>query len=78
MEGSTPASHTVGLYSTSKFVSEGRHDITVEVWSAPGGLGVGELEKDGEEWRRKCQVLGVSTQMALTIPFEVNLRRGKM
>lgn len=39
VEGSTPASHTVGLYSVTKFCSDGRHDISVEVWSAPCNLG---------------------------------------
>ncbi|ORY84143.1 thioesterase-like superfamily-domain-containing protein [Leucosporidium creatinivorum] len=74
---SKPAPRTVGLYSTTKFSSEGRHDITVEVWSAPSGLGE-KVEVGSDEWRKEAQILGVSTQMALTLPFEINQRQGRL
>ncbi|GAA5910462.1 hypothetical protein JCM6882_007361 [Rhodosporidiobolus microsporus] len=81
-----PASRTFGLYSTTKTIHDGRHDLTVEVWSAPANLGEGGGEKKGERqldadgverWRREgSRLLGVSTQMALCVPIAVNMARG--
>ncbi|KAK4048264.1 hypothetical protein OIO90_005883 [Microbotryomycetes sp. JL221] len=74
MSNSTPAKQTVGLYSLTKAVQEGRHDITVEVWSAPSDIGStgsdGQVDTDSDEWRSKAQLLGISTQMALVISRE--------
>ncbi|GAA5939523.1 hypothetical protein JCM10213_009115 [Rhodosporidiobolus nylandii] len=83
---SSSAKRTFGLYSTSKSIIAGRHDLTVEVWSAPADLGEGvqggearEKGEDGvERWRREgSRLVGVSTQMALSVPLEVNHARGR-
>ncbi|KAF8586838.1 hypothetical protein K439DRAFT_1631280 [Ramaria rubella] len=63
--------HTVGLYSCSRFMHEGRHDVYVEIWTAPGGIGEG-VEEDG--WRDKQVCIGIAHQMALTVPSTVNTR----
>ncbi|BGP08552.1 hypothetical protein JCM10049v2_004399 [Rhodotorula toruloides] len=79
---------TIGLYSTTKTIHEGRHDLTVECWAAPADLGDGKgvreeglrrEEDDGvERWRREeARLVGVSTQMALAVPLEVNHARGR-
>ncbi|BGP25089.1 hypothetical protein Rt10032_c09g4029 [Rhodotorula toruloides] len=78
---------TIGLYSTTRTIHEGRHDLTVECWAAPADLGdekgVSEeglrKESDGvERWRREeARLVGVSTQMALAVPLEVNHARGR-
>jgi hypothetical protein len=61
----TPSRTTVGLYSVCKFIHEGRHDQTVEVWSAPSGIGEKGGRKIGsDEWRREAQILGISTQVS--------------
>lgn len=77
LDGTRPASHTVGLYSHTKFCEEGRHDITVEVWSAPSELGAQGITVGSDEWRQHAQILGISTQMALVVPFSVNQRNAK-
>ena len=67
------AKRTVGLWSSSKFMQDGRFDNTTEVWTAPSELGeVAELPKD---WRKQQNCLCVSTQMGLTMPLSVNERR---
>ncbi|GAA6055334.1 hypothetical protein JCM3770_005291 [Rhodotorula araucariae] len=80
------ATRTVGLYSTTKSIHDGRHDLTVEVWAAPAELGAGKptaADRDeGDDgvaaWRRKgARLIGVSTQMALAVPLEVNRSRGR-
>ncbi|KDQ20834.1 hypothetical protein BOTBODRAFT_151769 [Botryobasidium botryosum FD-172 SS1] len=61
------APRTVGLYSFGKFIVEGRHDQSVEVWTAPASIGSeGLIDKD---WRSKAKILAVSTQAGLTIPL---------
>ncbi|KAG2023796.1 hypothetical protein CC2G_001411 [Coprinopsis cinerea AmutBmut pab1-1] len=71
------ARRTAGLYSAGRFINypQGRHDIYVEVWSAPSEIGEGAPPKEG--WREKQVCLAVATQMALTLPVAVNLRNGK-
>lgn len=71
-----PAQHsksTVGLYSYTKFVEGGRHDQTVEVWSAP--CAIAEKLKIGEkiegDWRSGCRILGISTQVRILPPSNV-------
>jgi len=70
------ASRTVGIYSSGKFINDpqGRHDAYVEVWSAPCNIGEGT---EVEGWREHQVCLAVATQMALTIPMEVNHERAK-
>lgn len=57
--------HTVGLYSYTKFVEGGRHDQTVEVWSAPCAIAekLNKGEKIEGDWRSQCRILGISTQV---------------
>ncbi|KAK4047135.1 hypothetical protein OIV83_005587 [Microbotryomycetes sp. JL201] len=74
LANSAPAKHTVGLYSLTKAVHEGRHDITVEVWSAPSEIDDQDCTVD-DDWRHKAQLLGVSTQMALVISREKKTAR---
>lgn len=57
------ATNTVGLYSVSKFISHGRHDETVEVWSAPCAIGEKGPKVGSDEWRRNAQILAISTQV---------------
>ncbi|KAG6849282.1 hypothetical protein H0H93_009802 [Arthromyces matolae] len=71
---SVHAKRTVGLYSTGKFLVDGRHDGYVEVWTAPCDIGQGE---EVEGWREKQVCIAVATQMASIIPMEVNMKRGK-
>ncbi|TDL23165.1 hypothetical protein BD410DRAFT_721555, partial [Rickenella mellea] len=68
------SSRTVGLYHNGKFLHDpqGRHDAYVEVWTAPSEIGCGGEE---EGWKGEQRCLAVATQMGLTVPVEVNLRR---
>lgn len=67
---------TVALYSITKFINAGRHDQTVEVYSAPANIGE-KVEGELGDWRKGMQILGISTQMALVLPFEINTRKGE-
>ncbi|PPR00435.1 hypothetical protein CVT24_004496 [Panaeolus cyanescens] len=70
------ADRTVGIYSSGRFLNnpQGRHDVYVEVWTAPSNIGEGEPT---ENWRDNQYCLATATQMALTLPMEVNQRKGK-
>lgn len=71
------AARTVGLWSIGKFMQDGRHDNSVEVWTAPCELGDGSEEQ--KDWRKGQYCLCTSTQMALTLPLSVNeARKAKM
>lgn len=77
-----PAKHsqrTVGLYSQGKFINhpQGRHDVYVEVWTAPAN--VGEVKEGGvkEGWREEQICLAQATQMALTVPVAWNMKNGQ-
>ncbi|KAJ2927492.1 hypothetical protein H1R20_g9608, partial [Candolleomyces eurysporus] len=74
-----PSNHSmrnVGLYSLGRFVNnpQRRHDVYVEVWSAPSNIGEGEPQ-DG--WRDEQFCLATATQMALTVPIALNIKNGK-
>ncbi|GAA5893945.1 hypothetical protein JCM5296_004111, partial [Sporobolomyces johnsonii] len=69
------ARRTFGLFATTKTIQAGRHDLTVEVWTAPCELG--EKATIGEGWRANARLVGVSTQMAITVPIEFNHARGR-
>ncbi|KAK4057320.1 hypothetical protein OIO90_001817 [Microbotryomycetes sp. JL221] len=57
---------TIGCYGRGgPLVSEGRHEQLVEVWTAPGPIGKGEVQ---DQWKRRCLPLATSTQLALTVP----------
>lgn len=66
---------TVGLWAEGKHMQDGRHDNTVEVWTAPCEFG-DRSAKIEPDWRKKQYCLCVSTQMALTLPLSVNEARG--
>jgi hypothetical protein len=66
---------TVGLWAEGRHLHEGRHDNTVEVWTSPCEFG-DENAKLAKDWRKEQHCLCVSTQMALTLPLEVNTSRG--
>jgi len=68
------AQRTVGLWSTGKFMQNGRHDNSVEVWTAPCEFGDRDA-KISEDWRSEQHCLLISTQMALTLPLTVNEKR---
>ncbi|ORY87503.1 thioesterase-like superfamily-domain-containing protein [Leucosporidium creatinivorum] len=55
---------TVGCYSHGSVIQQGRHEQLVEVWSAPGPIGEGEVQ---DEWRKRCVPLLTSTQIALSV-----------
>ena len=74
--GSSYARNMAALYSQGRFLTEGRHDITVEVWTAPPGT-IGDRSAPVEEgWQEKQVCLAIATQMALTMSGEANIRRG--
>ena len=64
---------TAGLYSSGRFLTEGRHECDVEVWSSPGVIGGPE---GPARWREEQVCLAIAQQMSLTIPLEKNLRKG--
>jgi len=72
------ASRTFGVFSTGRFIHQGRHDSQTEIWTAPCGIGEKvEPDSDDEGWRDKMFCVAIASQMALTIPLEVNIRKGK-
>ena len=64
---------TVGLYSCGKFLYGGQHDASLEIWTAPSGIGQG-VEVDG--WRDRQVCLGIAHHMASTVPISVKQRKG--
>ena len=66
----------MGLYSCGRFLThpQGRHDVYVEVWTAPSNIGEG---KDDGSWRDDQVCLATATQMALSLPMAVNERKAK-
>jgi len=73
---SSHADRTVGLYSCGRFMTapQGRHDVYVEVWTAPSNIGEGS---EVDNWRDDQVCLATATQMALTLPMQVNEKLGK-
>ncbi|KAF7298691.1 hypothetical protein MIND_00816300 [Mycena indigotica] len=61
------AARTVGVFSSGTFWGEpsGRHDVYVEIWTAPAELG--DSRPVDPDWRDKQLCLATSTQMALCI-----------
>jgi len=78
------APHTFGVYSTGRFIHQGRHEVQSEVWTAPSALPDHSAKKDATgagvvdaNWREKMVCVAIASQMALTIPLEVNQRKAK-
>lgn len=54
------------------------HQVHTEIWTAPGDIGKpGNISVDDPKWREKMFCIARSSQMALTIPLEVNKRKAK-
>lgn len=72
------APQTFGVWTTGRFVMEGRHEVHTEIWTAPSKIGQsGAISAEDPSWRDKMFCIARSSQMALTIPLEVNTRKGK-
>ncbi|GAA6060481.1 hypothetical protein JCM10212_007112 [Sporobolomyces blumeae] len=72
---SSPSSRTTfGLFASVKSIQAGRHDLTVEVWTAPCDLG-DSAKSVSKDWRSEARLVGVSTQMALTTTMAFNQSR---
>ncbi|KAJ3741729.1 thioesterase-like superfamily-domain-containing protein [Lentinula detonsa] len=71
------SNRTVGVFSSTSFLhgALGRHTSSTEVWTAP--CDIGEAVEVAEGWRDDQVCLAVSTQMAVIVPIEKNLGRGK-
>ena len=65
----------ISLKISGRFLNEGQHDVYVEIWSAPGPIARGEVREEG--WRDKMVCIAISTQMALWVSMDVNMRKGK-
>ncbi|KAA1474689.1 hypothetical protein DENSPDRAFT_841315 [Dentipellis sp. KUC8613] len=78
-EGGRLSTRTVGAIMTSRFMDapQGRHDIRVELWSAPASAEIGDGKEAKEGWREQQRCLLVAHQMALVMPIEVNLRNAQ-
>ncbi|KZT27455.1 hypothetical protein NEOLEDRAFT_1176863 [Neolentinus lepideus HHB14362 ss-1] len=72
------AKRTVGIHARGRYINnpQGRHETTVEVWSAPSNIGEGQGQP-ADVWRDKQVCLAVSSQMALVVPMAVNRRKGE-
>ncbi|KAK2459701.1 hypothetical protein APHAL10511_008346 [Amanita phalloides] len=60
---------TVGIYTIGRFIGDPlhRHDVQVEIWSAPSNIGEGT---DSGGWRSKAVCLATVTQMVVMLPLE--------
>ena len=68
------STRTVGLYSSGRFMHEGRHDAYVEIWTAPSSIGEG---REVHGWREKQVCVAIAHQMALTVPASLNMRNAR-
>ncbi|KAF9515539.1 hypothetical protein BS47DRAFT_1341917 [Hydnum rufescens UP504] len=71
------APRTFGVFSTGRFIHQGRHDAQAEIWTAPCAIGEKrkrELGSGTEEWRDKMLCVAIARQMALTSTVGVNKR----
>ncbi|KAJ3733874.1 hypothetical protein DFJ43DRAFT_167953 [Lentinula guzmanii] len=71
------SNRTLGVFSSTSFLhgALGRHSSLTEVWTAP--CDIGEAVEVAEGWQDDQVCLAVSTQMAVIVPMEKNLGRGK-
>lgn len=69
------SARTVGLYSESRFQNDpdSRHNVRVELWTAPSEIGRGDVAKG---WRDHQYCIAIADQMALMVPLELNIRQG--
>lgn len=73
----TKAQRTVAIYTSGKFVNDPscRHEVYGEIWTAPADIDDGE-KPSSDDWKEDQRCLAVTTQMALTVPAAVNLKKG--
>ncbi|KAI0313597.1 thioesterase-like superfamily-domain-containing protein [Amylostereum chailletii] len=72
------AKHTVGTFLNARFIQDpkGRHDLNVELWTAPSDIGDQESTvKDG--WREEQKCLLIARHMTLIVPMETVGRKKK-
>lgn len=71
------AKRTVAVFSQGKFINNpgARHDIGLEVWTAPPDGDDATLPVS-DDWKEHQRCLAVSTQMAVVVPVAVNHKRG--
>ncbi|KAG8801030.1 hypothetical protein FRC18_007892 [Serendipita sp. 400] len=70
------APRTIGVLYTSKYLIDGRHDSTAEIWTAPSPIGRGGDTLD-ENWRDRMFCIAVATQTASSVPGSMNLKHEK-
>jgi len=68
--------NTFGVFSTGRFIWQGRHEVRSEVWTSPSSVGTGD--RVDPNWRENQICVAIATQMALTIPIEVNKRKAEV
>ncbi|KAF9533078.1 thioesterase-like superfamily-domain-containing protein [Crepidotus variabilis] len=58
------AERTVGIYSSGRFITspQGRHDISVEIWTSPSNIGEGEPT---DSWRENQLCLAIAVDMQI-------------
>ncbi|KAG8906071.1 hypothetical protein FRB99_007659 [Tulasnella sp. 403] len=66
------APHTMGVYGRKRHMKNGRWSDSVELWTAPSSIGVGEIRAD---WRDEMVCVAVGSQVALAVPEEKNYKR---
>ncbi|KAI0028269.1 thioesterase-like superfamily-domain-containing protein [Vararia minispora EC-137] len=68
----------IGSFAASRFVNDpnARHDVYVELWTAPGEIGSGRDER--RLWREEQRCVAVAHQTAMLVPWAANQRRAKM
>ncbi|KAA1474691.1 hypothetical protein DENSPDRAFT_804531 [Dentipellis sp. KUC8613] len=76
-EGGSLSTRTLGIMMASRFMNapQSRHDISVELWTAPGEIGEGKELREG--WREEQRCLLVAHQMALIVPAAVNVKHAQ-
>ena len=77
LSDSHTAKRTVAVFSQGKFMNDpsARHDVVVEVWTAPPDGDDATLQVSND-WKEHQRCLAVSTQMALVVPAAVNRKKG--
>lgn len=68
---------TVAVFTQSKFINEpnARHDMIIELWTAPSDVGDDAVPVD-DSWKEHQRCLAVSTQMTLVTHASVNRKQG--
>ncbi|KAG8813806.1 hypothetical protein FRC17_001412 [Serendipita sp. 399] len=67
------APRTVGVFYSSKYLIEGRHDCIAEIWTAPCGIGQSGVAID-ENWRDRMFCMAVGTQSAMSVSASMNTK----